>query len=334
MSRYQFLSPGAAAGDALVDQLAKSRAEQRQNLLDEITRKNAESERTYRDQSAQADQRRAAADEEWRKSQLQGVSDAKAAKQRRHDMIDQMLGDQNQMDPQVRQALSIANAGEDDSALDAVINHMLTSRQQPTTRTGGSIWTTDEKGNPYNTGEWMEGVQGDQFHPRPVQPRDPASLVTPQLFQMPNPDPEHKGEFLSYWLKPGEQPSEKNRVQAGTVFKGPTPPHDAAPPRDPNAPSSAEFIQLAKMRDKSEKEKGAWFGGNSAQAAYDQMLNSIVARMPGVTRDLMNHVVDALSDESASKASSQDIVNHQLQNGMDQKDAAVFAKLLMIARGK
>src|SRR4051812_7935866 len=108
MSRYQFLSPGAAAGDALVDQLAKSRAEQRQNLLDEITRKNAESERTYRDQSAQADQRRAAADEEWRKSQLQGVSDAKAAKQRRHDMIDQMLGDQNQMDPQVRQALSIA----------------------------------------------------------------------------------------------------------------------------------------------------------------------------------------------------------------------------------
>jgi len=42
MGRYNFISPGAAAGDSIVDVLTARRAEERQRLLDEIASKNAE----------------------------------------------------------------------------------------------------------------------------------------------------------------------------------------------------------------------------------------------------------------------------------------------------
>lgn len=339
MGRYNFVSPAGMAGDALVDQLARSRAEKRQQMLDEITAKNAESQRAAQAANSIAVQERAAADKAWRDSQMQAVTNAQSARDRRHETIKGILGDDAQtLDPGVKAALQIADAGEDDNALNAVINHMLTPKK-PETRTGGYLWTTDEKGNPYNSGQWMEGVQGDQFHPFTPHypPQAPASLQTPQLVQVP--DPEHQGQFLSYWLKPGEMPSEKNFIKGG-AFKGSTPPHmpTGSGAGVNGAPNAAEFINLTKLVKAATPKPGLFglpIGGGTdpaAQAALDQGMNSILARMPGVDRNMLENVVHALEEDP--KVPSAEIVNHQLQNGMDPKDAEMFSKLLMIARGR
>lgn len=56
MGRYNFVSPGAAAGDSIVDVLAKARAEDRQRMIDQITSQNAESQRALESEQIQASQ--------------------------------------------------------------------------------------------------------------------------------------------------------------------------------------------------------------------------------------------------------------------------------------
>lgn len=51
MGRYNFVSPGASAGEGVLDMLSRQRQEDRQRALDEITRQNAESQRAATAQS-------------------------------------------------------------------------------------------------------------------------------------------------------------------------------------------------------------------------------------------------------------------------------------------
>jgi hypothetical protein len=56
MGKYQFVSPGAAAGAGILELLTQRREEERQRILDEITAKNAESQRAAQEQQIRASQ--------------------------------------------------------------------------------------------------------------------------------------------------------------------------------------------------------------------------------------------------------------------------------------
>lgn len=58
MSRYNFTSPGAAAGEGIVNILAQRRAEARQKMIDEIDRQNSESARRLQQEQLTASQQR------------------------------------------------------------------------------------------------------------------------------------------------------------------------------------------------------------------------------------------------------------------------------------
>lgn len=154
-----------------------------------------------------------------------------------------------------------------------------------------------------------------------------------QLFQAP--DPNDPTKMVSHWLKPGDQPSEANRINGLAIRKG-----NEAPGSTGDGPKPAEFINLSKLAKKATAGPARMFGmrdGKPADpgdvAAYNQALNSIVARTkadPAVIEGVL-----ASLDEDPSIPTSK-IIQDQIAANPDATPEEIqqFKMLVTIARGR
>lgn len=237
---------GYNVGNTLESILTQQRNDKRQAMIDDINRQNIQSEIGARNEQADAARVYKESIAAKNAQDLQDRKDNSARRQRFGDALkgisaqtvpppnpltgpidpNDTTGDQTgasqapvpligQTAPGTAQALQLLQAlGPDDPKSDTLLQTIISGMSKPktgTTRTGGYIWTSDRNGNPVNTGQWMEGVNGDQYHEKPA-PQQPSAANVKQLYYIDEPSPTNPKQMVkvAHWLYPGEQPSPQN----------------------------------------------------------------------------------------------------------------------------
>lgn len=118
---------------------------------------------------------------------------------------------------------------------------------------------------------------------RGFEPQQPNAANTPQKYDIVEPDPAHPGQMVTrpHWLRPGEQPSEKNLIKAGEAYKG-------------NEPRTAgsKALQTGLFDPSSYREFTATFDPKIPAAKHvaagTQLLNQ--TKMDATMRAALNHI--------------------------------------------
>lgn len=187
MGRYEFLNPGASAGNSLIDVMAKQKDDARRQLIEQVNMKHIQDQDALDAQRTQAQIENWQANQEslkaereataaWRESQ---AAEQKSKAEGRTRFRNSVANWKNSLpyadlpDDQ-KQAWDIATMSPDDDLMKTLLGNMTNHANN---KKGGYLWTDDGNGNKYNTWQWMEGVDGDQYHPRQFQPREPREPV-------------------------------------------------------------------------------------------------------------------------------------------------------------
>lgn len=192
------------------------------------------------------------------------------------ERIDELLS--KETDPDRIQALLVRRAGVD----------LPASLEGPVP----SVQTVRPDGKP---GSVIQGARGRSFMEMGYQPAayfGGAAANVPSVVHIP--DVNDPTKMIPHWLKPGEQPSERNRINSpGPVDKG-----DLQPVQRPVqiVPQQAwNQLKAARMAQTS---------GSLRQAGIDQATANIkaLAQQNGVSPDVMAVVDDVIADEAERQA--------------------------------
>ena len=283
MSQYNFVSPGAAAGAGLEDVLTQARAQRRQQMLDEITRKNVESEiSARREQSETAARNAASAAEErqgmaaWRNAQMQDINDKRQAREQgrqgRHEFISGLPTD---VDPKIKQGLQLADASDDDELFKTIMNRYL--QPNPDDQ---YVAVLDDSGNTVN---WAP--KGSIHLPRtPATPRQ--SFTAPGLTT-------DDGRLVTvidgvpHAINPK---TGKNEVYSGKIGAKPVQPRQGS-----GTLPAAMFNKIADLRKKATPTPGMLWGSRDPNpqdvAAYNQAQQNAIAAYP-TSQDVRDTAMD------------------------------------------
>lgn len=171
-------------------------------------------------------------------------------------------------------------------------------------------------------------------------PPQPSAGSQPQLYQVP--DPEHPGQIISHWLRPGEQPTDKTRIGGLAIRKGNEPvagQSSGATTADVNALRAARGD-----KQKATEAGGAYFGfgGNDALDKANANIATIQARVIGTlpTPDLQADVRNIVKDKKAEGYSVDEIVAQLTQHRQEQghpltpAETAALQKTLPVVLGR
>jgi hypothetical protein len=126
MGRYDFVSPGAAAGQGLDEVLVRNRLEARQKLLDDLQRQQVESNMAYRQAEAasQAEYQHGRAVRE--QAEADKLADEKTNRANYlTGMQDYMAGPEYaKLDPHVQQAIKLAHISGDEATLKGIMGSL------------------------------------------------------------------------------------------------------------------------------------------------------------------------------------------------------------------
>lgn len=173
----------------------------------------------------------------------------------------------------------------------------------------------DWKGN--STGNWAE--EGTHIQPQPTNP--PAALNTPILHNLNTPDPADPTKTItkSYWLKPGEQPSDKNEIKGGTATTLATPKNKL----DPNTLYDAKAYAAYKGTLQNT-------GKNSAQTRASALQNWLLTVKPV---EVQKDVSDILKNPTLAVMPADSLATNGILTGSPEHIEKVKA-VLAVARGQ
>jgi hypothetical protein len=293
------MTPGSEVADQLQNILARKRNEARQSMLDDLSRRQAESQMNYQQENIESLKSQRTSEAALRDQQVKDAAAKTKAAQDRMAAIKAI--DVTKLPAELQAVWPVISASEDPSVISNALGKYMTPDKV------GKAYMLDEATKKYYTpnGQQYTGDINsyDKVTPIPRPPVGPASLNTPQLFQVP--DPEHPGQFISHWLRPGEQPNEHNRVNT-TLRKGNEP-----PPVKPVQLSPSDLQNLAKARELATDIPGNSFlgihyGGSTADAAakarYDTMLSGMLAKYQSSPE-----VLHMIQSEAAKSGVSPDV---------------------------
>jgi hypothetical protein len=259
---FYTMTPGSAVADQLQDILTRKATEKRQAMLDDLNRRNIESEMSTREDNAATNSAYRQGLTEQHEARI-GQINATTAENARRQAALKNFKIPDDVPLAVKAQLQLSQQTGDWEGLKEALR---TLGQQPKSDThqGGSIWTMGPNG-PYNTGEWMN--PGDQFH-APLPDRTPEASKVPQLITMDMPNDPNRPEAGTHketrWVKPG-QPFEKGvQVGASLAVRNERP---SAPPKPPQAARTPSWPLFAQAVDKVLKGDTRVEGDLNAQAA-------------------------------------------------------------------
>lgn len=191
---------------------------------------------------------------------------------------------------------------------------------------GSDIFTQDRDGNVSDSGVWAP--KGAHVVTQPAPPQ-PTTANQPQLLQFSVPDPTDPTKTImeSHWLRPGEQPNDKNKINNGVLHKDRNIP--VGKPAGPLVPT-ALGIAYAKSKGKA-TDRGGWFGGASAQdkAAFFQIENEVYSKFPSHVGQLAKEIIT--SEDPSTPID--DIVKNAVASGnVSPIEAPQLAELLTHVR--
>lgn len=326
MSQYNFVSPGAAAGAGLEDVLARNRAEARQRMLDEVSKRNIESEMQARRQQSDIAAQNAASMEQYRTGEAarwQAEADERTsrvdARKKMHQGITDYIAGHPDMDEKTRTGLEWANMGEDDDLLKTMIGKFMTPQTN-------DEWfpVYDENGN--DTGNWAP--KGAHFLPR--EPRQPATpkqtFTTPGLVT-------EDGRLVTvvdgvpYAVNPK---TGKNEVYSGKIGAKPTMSN-----RKPGQVPSAVQNKLTDLRGKASREANMFgLGGATKQdiAAYNQAMENFISDYDASPD--VKETVRAILASPKDQGNSTDVIVKRHKGVFNDDDAYKFEDMLYTTRGR
>ena len=331
------LGPGAAVADTLQSILANRRASERQVMIDQLSQKKV-------DADIATAQDNAATNKVYREGQAENLLSQKQARESASTRLEALANyakQQQSDDPNINAMWGMIAA---DPSRGEQLAQALLSREmsKPKMVPGYSV---DAKGKliPMTTPMGLnesgppapymvkEGTEPSPLH-YPPNPSQPNAATATQLFQRNEPDPTDpkKTNQVSYWLKPGEMPNERNMIPGGVLNKDRNLP---VPPR-PFQLSAAEKNNLTKLRAKAEPISG-WFGTTAPKdqdvAAYRQGQMNIISGYP-TTPDVRDTVADVLNSTDDATTPTVDIVERH-KDVLPPDELEQFADLLRQVRG-
>lgn len=317
------MTPGSAVADKLQEILTSRRLEARQAMLDQLNTRNVESQMEERKASMDSLAEQRAATAEWRKAQAQGVTDKQGEVQRRRQGISAFMASPefSQLDPSIRQQMSLANTTGDDDLLRTIITNM---GHKPGPE-GGEVYTISPTGEMVDTGGW--DPRGPQYHQLPNIPREPAPVREHKQDVGPELDPTGKPTGNRVVFDPNSGSYSTSPARAGA--KGGQTPHDVLSSSDRNA--------YARARGKATDIPGSgpfnFFGGKTAtpqdKAAFDQTEKNILSKFPPKFAQLVSDIRAHESPDTTNEA----VVENAVTNGYIAADEApLLAQLLTVVR--
>ena len=307
-------TPGSAVADTLQAILADKRAEARQIMLDELNRRNTESEMTARQEQADTNKMYR---EAYKAQRDQNIATSKATQDRLRAVSTWAAAQNPDNDEELKTAFQFIQQDPErgEQLLQAILARKLSNdakskknmvpgyyfdpktqslkplmKDLPAPLVGQEPYMVTEGSQPhFETMSGMTGPQGPQ----------------PQPFLVPEPDPNNPGKFIqvAHWFggQFGYTPNDKNRM-----FPTPVP---IVGPRDPNAPPPVTPPQDLHRVTGIANTKVPGFYDTAALEAYQSALKSAGPNAAAARASTRSVLVNSIKDPSV-RMDLQQILSH------------------------
>lgn len=318
MGRYDFVSPGAMAGQGLLETLTKNRLENRQRMLDELQQQNIQSEISNRQSQAASAAEERSAMAEWRKSQAADNADKKAQRERSRTGFHNFVTQHPEIDGKTKQMLDLADQTGDDDLYKTIVSRVMTPD-----KSSSDEWMPVYDYNGHPTGDWApKGAHFTQRPPaEPRTPREPSSVA--------GRDEHGHGVILqdgNLWVT---EPGGKREPYTGPLDA------KASATGSKTAYTPQEMAKAADLRAKATPTPGRVYGTNQPDpknvAAWEQFREGVINRHQA-SPDVNDTIRDILNTEGP-EVTNDEILAKDLSNFDNPKDQNDFKDLLYFLRG-